>query len=670
MAVAPMTKAQVVIYGAASAEVVQQIYELGMIQAIEVVEAAERAEQSPLYGVSQEGTSSTGELESNLREVTRSLEILALYDDAKPDLVENFVALKQRLPRSKLATVRQNFDFLGSSRQIAELTEKLKHLEDQEGWRQDDIELLNLLSNLPFPLEELRATRRVNTVVGRIRQEMQETLAHDLAEDEESVFWEEINTDGQFVYLLVLYYPNQRDVRALLERHGFDILDLSKYSRKIPEEIQRLTQERQEIQGQIAQIHEALKRFMQDKEAFRIVEDTLVNEIQRRKDVQNFARTRKVYFVEGWMKQADKERFEQGLADYKDSVEILYEDPARNDERVPVILENKPYIQPFEVITRMYGMPRYDEPDPTPMLAPFFIVYFGMCLTDAGYGILLALFTWWLMRKYILGEGALRLAKTLYYGGISTIIFGALAGGWFGNIPDMLPQSLGFITAVKDFLLVVDPMKQPITFLAIALLLGYVQVCYGIAIKMKMRWQRGEQEGALLDEGLWLLLINGIFLWALTSATIGDSLIGQALNRLWLAAILISAAVRVWRYKPDPNVVKRILVGILGLYDLTGILSDVLSYSRLLALGLSTGVIAMLVDMLAQMLFGIRYVGWIFGIGLFCFGHVFNTVINVLGGFIHSGRLQFLEFFSKFFEGGGKKYKPFRFESKYFELID
>ncbi|GAK59877.1 H(+)-transporting two-sector ATPase [Candidatus Vecturithrix granuli] len=663
MAVAPMTKAQVVIHGAASAEVVQQIYELGIIQAIEVVEAIEHAEQIPV---------SIGELESHLREVTRSLEILSLYDNAKREVVENFITLKHRLPRSKFATVRQNFDFLGRSRQIAELTEKLKHLEDQEGWRQDDIELLSTLSHLPFPLEDLRSTRRVKTLVGRIRREEREALAHDLAEDEESVFWEEISDDGQFVYLLVLYYPSERDVHALLERHGFDILDLSKYSRKIPEEIQRLTQEREQLQRQIAEVKETLTQFVQDKEAFRIIEDALVNEIRQQKDLQNFARTPKVYFLEGWMKQADKTRLEHGLRDYTDSIDILYEDPAEDDEAVPVILENTPYIQPFEIITRMYGMPKYHEPDPTPMLAPFFFLFFGLCLTDAGYGILLSLFMVWLMRKYVLDAGTTQLARLLYYGGFSTLVCGAFTGGWFGNIIDSLPAALTSVKTIKDALIIIDPMQEPIAFLILSLVLGYIQVCYGIFLKMRHRWRQGDPNGALLDQGIWLAFINSLFFWVILLASgMGDSLIGQGLSNLFMGLALLSGAARVWLHdRGNSKLVMRILAGLYSLYDIVGIFSDVLSYSRLLALGLATGVIAMIIDMLTLMTTGIPGIGFLVGIIIFVFGHIFNLVINTLGSFIHSGRLQFVEFFSKFFEAGGKKYKPFKFESRYFELTE
>jgi V/A-type H+-transporting ATPase subunit I len=193
---------------------------------------------------------------------------------------------------------------------------------------------------------------------------------------------------------------------------------------------------------------------------------------------------------------------------------------------------------------------------------------------------------------------------------------------------------------------------------------------------MRHRMERGEQHAALLDEGVWLVFVNSlIFLLIITASgirqhtTLGD--IGQGLHLIFLTTAVVSGALRIWySNREEPNIVKRILSGILSLYDFVGIFSDVLSYSRLLALGLATGVIASVVDMLSMMVGGIPVIGFILGIIIFCFGHVFNLVINALGSFIHSGRLQFVEFFSKFFDAGGKKYQPFKFESKYFELIE
>ena len=188
---------------------------------------------------------------------------------------------------------------------------------------------------------------------------------------------------------------------------------------------------------------------------------------------------------------------------------------------------------------------------------------------------------------------------------------------------------------------------------------------------MKHRMSQGEKEEAVLDEGIWLVFINTFFLWIIVSASIGDQLIGQGLSLMFGTLALLSGIARVWLHdRENPNVIIRILSGLYSLYDIVGIFSDVLSYSRLLALGLATGVIAMIIDMLALMTSGVPGIGFIIGILIFCIGHVFNLVINTLGAFIHSGRLQFVEFFSKFFEAGGKKYKPFRFESKYFEITE
>jgi len=134
---------------------------------------------------------------------------------------------------------------------------------------------------------------------------------------------------------------------------------------------------------------------------------------------------------------------------------------------------------------------------------------------------------------------------------------------------------------------------------------------------------------------------------------------------------VLSGATRIWMHdRENPRVVMRLLLGLYSMYDIIGVFSDVLSYSRLLALGLATGVIAMVIDMLALMTSGIPGIGMLLGLLIFCLGHIFNLVINTLGAFIHSGRLQFVEFFSKFFEAGGKKYKPFKFESRYFDITD
>jgi len=681
MAVAPMTKAQVIIHGAASDEVVKRIYNLGILQAVEVIEDTKKEGESQLQGLSDEMAYSLGELEGQLREVTRAIEILAGYDDSGRQIIENFVSLKQRIYRRTIENVRESFDFLGISQKLQEFAENLRHFQDQEEWLQDDIELLNTLESVPFPLDDLRSTTKAKAVIGQIRKEAKDSLLEELSKYGDRVYWEEIAEKGQLVYIFLLYLPPEEsdlskdkniNIPAILEQHGFDSLDLSQYSLRIPKELQSLTQKLADVRKQIEDVKNDIRSFARYKKRFLISEDYLMNEIERCRNLQNFAETKKVYFVEGWMKQRDKQRLKDELREFEEMTEILYVDPEPDDKTVPVILENKWYIQPFEVVTRMFGMPKYSEPDPTSVLALFFWIFFGLCLTDAGYGIMLALFMWWLMRKYVFDRGTKQLAQLLLYGGLSTVICGALTGGWFGNILDSLPSTLGFITSAKNALIVIDPLTDPITFLGVALLLGYIQVCYGIFLKMRLRMRQGDSNGALLDEGIWLVFINSLcFLLIITASGIKTLPVGRGLYLLFLTTAVLSGSARIWyNNRDEANVVKRILSGILSLYDFVGIFSDVLSYSRLLALGLATGVIASVVDMLSLMVANIPVIGFIIGIVIFCCGHIFNLVINTLGSFIHSGRLQFVEFFSKFFEAGGKKYKPFRFESKYFEIIE
>ena len=681
MAVAPMTKAQVIIHGAVSAKVVKRIYDLGILQAVEVVEDSVR-EEAQIQGLTDEMTYCLGEFEGRLREVSRALEILAEHDTAKRQVIENFITLKQRLSQHTLDEVRSQFDYVKTAGELQELNDAFKHLQERRQWLQDDIALLEILAPIPFPLSQLQELQRGQIELGHVRKETFTELQQAMTEYGDRVHLEMVAEHGQFVYLFLMYLPENREtlkrdaVLVTLEQYGFEPLNLSGYSGTITEEIRGLHQKVADIDRQIDEHTRKIDDFLQHQEPFRIIEDTLLNEVERCKNLQNFAETQRVYFVEGWMKQQDAGRLKSGLSEFEESVEIIFDDAAENDDSVPVILENPPYLQPFEVVTRMFGMPKYSEADPTPVLAPFFILFFGLCLTDAGYGIALALLMTWLMRTYVMDKGTGQLAKLLMYGGFSTIVCGAVTGGWLGNILDFVPSWLGFVTATKNAVVLIDPLKQPIQFLGIALFLGYLQICYGIYLKMRHRMDRGEYDAALLDQGVWLIFVNSlIFLLIVTAsglrqnpATYG---IGQGLFLMFLTTAAVSGGLRIWySNREESNVVKRILSGMLSLYDFVGIFSDILSYSRLLALGLATGVIASVVDMLAMMVGGIPLIGFILGIVIFCFGHMFNLVINALGSFIHSGRLQFVEFFSKFFDAGGKKYQPFKFESKYFEITE
>jgi len=359
-------------------------------------------------------------------------------------------------------------------------------------------------------------------------------------------------------------------------------------------------------------------------------------------------RTESSIVVEGWAKRADLGRIEKRVLESCGSAAVfLSREPAQGED-VPIVLENRS-AAPFEIVTRTYGLPNYREIDPTPLLAPSFLVFFGLALTDAGYGIALMLMSLLLMRR--LGNmGGLLLV--LLYGGAATVFFGALIGGWFGTAA-MSP--LWF-----------DSVKEPILFMELALVIGMVHISIGILVKMYAHARRGRYLDALLDEGVWLWVLGGI------AAILAGQLYGNAIleNRgYWIAGTGMVMAV-LYQGREHKNPLKRLLFGLVSLYNLVGFTGDVLSYTRLLALGIATGIIALAVNSIAGMAYGAGGLGLAVSAVIFVVGHGFNIVINTLGAYIHASRLHYVEFFSKFFEGGGKKFEPLRRQGVYTEVVD
>jgi V/A-type H+-transporting ATPase subunit I len=227
--------------------------------------------------------------------------------------------------------------------------------------------------------------------------------------------------------------------------------------------------------------------------------------------------------------------------------------------------------------------------------------------------------------------------------GVSTIILGTLVGGWFGF-------------QIRE-LMILDPLKDPVSFLILSLALGFIQVWFGTFINMISGLKSKDYLQAIFVQGGWLLLLPSLVLYAVLKQSV------------WGILALVGASGIVLFAAPSRNPLARFFGGLYSLYDISRYLADVLSYSRLLALGLATSVIAMVVNTLCATALDIPWIGWLIAALIFVGGHLFNLGISFLGGFVHSMRLQFVEFFSKFFKSGGKPFKPFALESKYVEFI-
>lgn len=349
--------------------------------------------------------------------------------------------------------------------------------------------------------------------------------------------------------------------------------------------------------------------------------------------------TRSTVVIEGWIPETD-------FPDLKHRVEGLTTTfiektaPAPGETR-PVELENGAFASPFEVVTDLYARPQPGEFDPTPYLAPFFAIYFGICLTDAGYGLVLLLLCALVIRKLRPSGGTRKLLMTLGICGASTIVLGTATGGFFA-----MESAKQFIQS--HGLMVFDPMADQMFFFSLVLVFGVVQVGFGYLLKAWWNVSNNKTADAIFDQASWLLILGGGFTMALGAMQWGGGMM-----------ILGGIIILLFAGRENENVFLRLASGLYALYGITGLFGDVLSYSRLLALGIATGVIAGVVNTIAGMALGMPYgLGVVAALAILILGHAANIAINCMGAFVHTVRLQFVEFFTKFYEGGGEPFRP------------
>jgi V/A-type H+-transporting ATPase subunit I len=350
---------------------------------------------------------------------------------------------------------------------------------------------------------------------------------------------------------------------------------------------------------------------------------------------------------DGWLVADKQVAIETQLTD-KNIAAVFVERDLADDEEPPVEIENSPALRPFEAVTRLYGMPGYKDLDPTVFLAGFFFLFFGLSLTDVGYGLTLVVISGGLLAFAKLSAGVQMMMRLLFYIGTATVLVGMLFGGYFGIAIEQLPAPL---QALQLF----DPIGNPLPVFYLALGLGVFQVMVGMVLKIYSEARNGRLSDALWEQGPWLFLFSVGIAYVLSIAQLlvvpTDTLV--TLAYLGLGLIVLGAVVR------SSGILQAVMNIGGGLYASVGYLSDILSYSRLLALGLATTALAYAVNLIAGIVYdSVPYIGPIFALAVLIIGHVFTLAVNTLGAFIHSARLQFVEFFGKFVAGSGRSFKP------------
>lgn len=372
--------------------------------------------------------------------------------------------------------------------------------------------------------------------------------------------------------------------------------------------------------------------------------------------------TDQIVLLDFWIPKSCLAAFQKATVPFADLVEVAYVDPGE-DEMPPTILKNPKWAHAMEALTDMYGTPTYGGIDPTTIITPFFYLFFGMCFGDAGYGLLISsLLIAILLKKRVTGT-LRKFMIIIVVGNLVALVYGAMTFSWFGDSIDAFPF-LKPLQGLKS-LQVLDPMNDPMTLLGISLALGFFQVMVGLFIAMTENLRKGDKLSAFADQGGWIIFLCGLVLVGLSAAGTIDLPTGVSGAIAGAGALILVAT----QGRQKEGIFGKLFSGVLSLYNVTGYLGDVLSYSRLLALGLGSAAVGMVINLLCNLVSG-SAVGVVLAVVIFVVGHLFSIAVNMLGAFVHALRLQYVEFFGKFYEASGEEFSPLSLSTQYVELTD
>ena len=387
----------------------------------------------------------------------------------------------------------------------------------------------------------------------------------------------------------------------------------------------------------------------------RLSTDRMSTEVSRLEAIERLSGTDSIVAMEGWCPEPDAEKLGSLLDEFDCAWELT--DPTEEEySEVPVKLQNNAFAEPMNLVTEMYSLPAYNGIDPNPLMAPFFVLFYGIMMADMGYGLLMMLASWIVLKKMRPRGGTKYLITLLGYSGISTFLFGAMTGGFFGDLLPQIAMMLNPGTTFTALPSLFTPLDDPTMILIAALVIGVIQIFTGMIVSVRYKIKNGEGLSALFDEGAWWLILIGVALMA-----VGIGSVGGVPVVLVIGAVLLAVGQFVMKGSFAGG-----MVGLFGgIYNgVTGYFSDILSYSRLMALMLSGSVIASVFNTLGAMTGNV-----IAFVIIALVGNALNLALNLLGCFVHDLRLQVLEFFNRFYKDGGKPFRPLDIDTNYVEII-
>lgn len=450
--------------------------------------------------------------------------------------------------------------------------------------------------------------------------------------------------------LLVCHTSAQEEVLQALRDFGWSRMNLSGWTGNAKENDQRIAQELEQNEQESAQAEQQLAQLTSLAEPIRQAADRASVRINREEGRSRLLDTEKTFLLEGWVPEENWPQLESQMKNYPCAWELR--DPTEEEyPKVPVKLKNNWFTRPLSMVTEMYSLPAYNGLDPNPLMAPFFILFYGIMMADMGYGLLMMIASVVVLKKSRPRAGMHNFFALLGLCGVSTFIMGAVTGGFFG---DFIPQLLKLINPESTFVwfwpTLFTPLEDTMMILVGAMALGFVQILVGMAISFVKKLRRGQVMDAIWEEVTWWVVFAGLAL----------AILGVTNLVIILGGVMVVAG-PILTEKGFGKV-----TGIFGsLYNhVTGYFGDILSYSRLMALMLAGSVIAQVFNTLGAIPGNV-----VIFIIISMLGNALNFALNLLGCYVHDLRLQCLEYFNKFYEDGGKPFRPMKLDTNYYDVV-
>ncbi|MBP3210397.1 MAG: V-type ATP synthase subunit I [Oscillospiraceae bacterium] len=592
------------------------------------------------------------------------------------DLLNRYVPKKSPLLSAKPEVTPDEFlDETGLwgavqfAQQIEEEDGRIKRIAAEESRQRSVIESLKPWVDLTMPLNS-EGTEYAAVLLGTIpaRISLEEVAAAVEKVTEEAQLYSVSEDKSQHYVMLICLRQKLSEVQEALRNSGFTASTVSGMEGSARECIGKAEIALKELAAEKQQLVKAIEAEDVRRDEMKLAADRMSARISIAEAEEKLFGTESVVMLEGWMPAEKEAELSRVFEDYTCAYETRDPLPEEYPD-VPVKLKNNRVTDGLNMVTNMYSLPAYGTVDPNPLMAPFFIIFFGLMFADIGYGVLMIIAALFALAKIKPQEGSLSFCRLLLWGGIATTIAGFLTGALFSDAPkqiyDVYCASKGIEPTWQGLPRLFSPTEDSILVLVGSLIFGWLHLNTGMVVSFVQKWKHGDKADAIWEEGsLWVLLIGAV-IFALKKLNVVPAIP----DAVALGALIIGVVMLLFGAGRNAKGFGKVTAAFGCIYNTaTGWFGDILSYSRIMALMLAGGVVGQVFNTVAIMPAknsGINVFTVVAFLLIFLLGHAMNFGLNLLGCYVHDLRLQCLEFFGKFYQDGGKPFKPLKLSGKF-----